>query len=128
MEQHLAAILRGSAAVTALVPATSINFRKHPQGRPWPGLVLSVVNDQPIYQPGGILAYRRALVQCGCWASSYDQALQIIGVMRPLLQEYRDDMFANVEMTERDAGQLGSAESDDPAGRIIDLTIEYYPN
>jgi len=125
MEEALRALLTGSAAITALVPATSINWRRHPQRAAWPGIVLHVVNDGEVYLLSERTDRNNARVQVDCWALDYAAAKAISRAVTDLLSNYRDATFSRVHLIgARDAGEFADV-PDDPAGVSLDFAVDY---
>jgi hypothetical protein len=126
MEEALLALLRGSASVTALVPTARINWRRHPQGQPWPGIVLHAINDRDEYAIADVADLSEARVQIDCWATTYGQAKAISRAVRALLSGYQGGVFYQMRLNgARDARSTGTNEPDDPAGVSLDFTFHY---
>lgn len=124
MEEALIALLRADAGVTALVPAASINWRRHPQGLAWPGLVLRVIHDQDDYTLSDTTDRSSARVQIDAWALDYDEAKAIARAVRTCLGGYRDATFSRIWL-------LGARDTQDPeaqgkpCGVSMDFAIDY---
>lgn len=126
MEEEFRALLTGSAAVTALVPASRISFGAHPQGAGWPGIVLQTVSafkEAHMQGPDGLL---RGRVQVDCYALTYAEAKRVaravietlharaIGGFRPILW-----------VAARDSREGGTNEADRPFRSSLDFTIAW---
>lgn len=124
MEDDLKALLLADAGVTALVPAASINWRRHPQSRPYPAIVLRVINDRPEYVLSDTTDLSRARVQINCWALTYAGAKAVSRAVLARLSGYRDATFHRVWL-------LGARDTEDPealgdpAGVSMDFEVEY---
>lgn len=124
MEDDLIALLRTAPAVTALVPATSINWRRHPQGAALPSIVLRVINDRPEYVVSDTTDFSSARVQIDCWALSYGAAKNVSRAVLARLSGYRAGIFHRVHL-------MGSRDTHDPevigdpAGVQMDFEIDY---
>ena len=126
MEEALRALLTGSAPITALVPAASINWRRHPQTAAWPGIVLHLINDGDTYFVGDVGDISEARVQIDCWATTYAQAKAISRAVRSRLSGYQGGAFYQLRLVgARDAQTTGTNEPDDPAGVSLDFTFQY---
>lgn len=126
MEEALRALLTGSAVVTALVPVASINWRRHPQSSPWPGIVLHVINDGDEYVLADVADISEARVQIDCWAVTYAQAKAIARAVRSRLSGYQGGNLYQLRLVgARDAQASGANEPDDPAGVSLDFTFLY---
>lgn len=126
MEEALRALLIGSPAITALVPAPSINWRRHPQGAPWPGVVLHGINDRDEYLLAAVGDISEARVQIDCWATTYGQAKAISRAVRTLLSGYQGGPFFQMRLNgARDAQSSGINEPNDPAGVSLDFSFMY---
>jgi len=124
MEDDLRALLLADAGVTALVSPASINFRRHPQGRALPAIILRVINDSPEYVLSSTTDFSSARVQIDCWATGYKQAKDVSRAVLACLSGYQDDTFHRVWLLgardTQDPEALG-----DPAGVSMDFEIDY---
>ncbi len=124
MKVAFRALLLAAPAVTALVPAARINWRRHPQGAAWPGIVLRVISDRDAYALATTTNMATARVQVDVWAESVAEAEAVAQAVRTALGGYRDATFARIELAgardTHDPEALG-----DPAGVSMDFEIDY---
>ncbi|WP_210526380.1 DUF3168 domain-containing protein [Rubellimicrobium arenae] len=128
MEEQLRALLTGSAAITALVPAGRINWIAHPQGQPWPGIVLHLINrngDHTLDGPSGIGPAR---VQVDCWARNYLQAKQIGRAVESVLDGYHGGPFMGVFLAGVRDGREGADTADRPFRSSLDFIVRHRSN
>jgi hypothetical protein len=126
MEEAFVALLRGSAAVIAIAPATSINFGAHPQGTPLPGIVLNVVSDFESMTMQGPDGLSQGRVQADCYADTYTQAKQLSRAVRAALSGYRGGGFRLVEhVATRDSREGGTNEADRPFRASLDFMTHW---
>ena len=122
MEEAFRALLTGSAAVVALVPASRINWGAHPQGQPLPGVVLTVVSGAEgltLQGPDGLSAGR---VQVDCYAPSYGQAKQISRAVIAVLHGYRAGGLRLVtHVATRDSREGGTNEAE----RLFRVSLDF---
>lgn len=124
MEEDLHALLLAAASVTALVGPASINWRRHPQGRPLPAIVLRVINDRPDYALSDTTDRSVARVQIDCWALSYAEAKAVSRAVLAVLSGYHDATFHRVWLLGARDTQDPEAQGD-PAGVSMDFEIDY---
>lgn len=126
MEEAFRALLTGSAAVTAVVPASRINFGSHPQGAALPGIVLNVIDDAEQYTYQGPDRLSRGRVQVDCYAHSYAQAKQVSRLVRTLLSGYSGGGFQGVfHDNTQDSREGGSNEAERPYRVRLDFTTNW---
>lgn len=93
MELALRALLQGAAAVTALAPADRINWGRHPQQTPYPGIVLNVVDDMEAQTYGGPDGLSQGRVQVDCYGDTYGDAKILSNAVRATLDGHRGGNF-----------------------------------
>jgi hypothetical protein len=126
MEEEFRAILTGAAAVTALAPASRINFVSHPQGAPLPGVVLTVVTDFENMTMRGPDGLSQGRVQADCYAMTYTQAKQLSRAVRAALSGYSGGGFSLVEhVATRDGREGGSNEAERPFRVSLDFQTHW---
>lgn len=94
MEQAFRALIV-SAAPGGLT-AVAINWGEHPQGAPWPGIVLSLVDDAEGVTLDGPSGLSTARVQVDCWAPTYRAASELGHDLRSSLNGHTDALFQGV--------------------------------
>jgi hypothetical protein len=98
MEEALRALLTGSGAVTAVVPAAGINFARRPQGAALPQIVLNVISRfSPEFTLDGAGLYE-ARVQADCYGKTYAAAKTIERAVVARLQGYSGGAFQMIEL------------------------------
>jgi hypothetical protein len=113
MEEALRAILTGSSALTALVPAGRINWGAHPQGVAQPYITMMVVSDTENMTMDGPDGLSQGRVQVDCYAPTYAMVKQVSRAVRAVLDGYRGGGFQLVEHdATRDSREGGSNEAE----------------
>lgn len=96
MEEAFRALLLGSASVTALV-GQRVGWGSHPQGQPYPAVVLHVISDAEGHvltgSPTGLSLGR---VQVDCYAATYAAAKGLARAVRALLDGHRGGSFDGI--------------------------------
>ena len=98
MEEAFRALLTGHAALTAIVPASRINFAKHPQGADLPYIVLYVISDGAYDYSLDGAGLRDARIQVDAYAITYAQAKAIQRVLTTLLDAYGGGSFQMIAL------------------------------
>ncbi len=126
MEEDFRALLTGSVSVVALVPPGSINWRRHPQGRAYPGLVLHLINSSHGYTISDVTDLSGVRVQVNCLADTYAQAKAVSRAVAERLSGYQSGPFYQIRLAgERDVEASGANAPDDPAAVMLDFTFDY---
>lgn len=126
MEEEFRALLTGSAAVTAIVPASRINWGAHPQGAALPGLVLNVIDDAEGLVMNGPNGLFQGRVQVDCYAETYKGSKQLSRVVHALLHGYRGGSFRLVSHdSSRDSREGGSNEATRPYRVSMDFNTAW---
>ncbi|MAO01045.1 DUF3168 domain-containing protein [uncultured Roseovarius sp.] len=126
MEEAFKSLLTGSAAVTAIVPASRINWGAHPQGAALPGLVLNVIDDAEGLTTKGRDGLSQGRLQVDCYAETYKGAKQLSRVVRSLLHGYRGGSFRLVSHdSTRDSREGGSNEATRPYRVSMDFNTHW---
>ena len=123
MEEDFRALLTGHAPITALVPAARINWREHPQGAAWPGIVLHLINDGDRYVIADVADLADARVQVDVWADTYASAKAIARAVRTRLSGLQTGRFSQIRVTAGDARARGATDDTDPPGVTLDATF-----
>jgi hypothetical protein len=125
MEEAFLAILLGTSGVTALVPASRINWGAHPQGTGSPYIVLNVISDAQGLVMNGPDNLSRGRVQVDCYAPSYPAAKAIARAIIPALHGYRSGGFRLVQHdATRDSREGGSNEAE----RLFRVSLDFTTN
>lgn len=95
MEETIRALLIASGAVSAFV-GSRVNWVEHPQGAPYPCIVLHGVSDVEEYNLQGPVGVSDARVQCDCLAHSYGEAKRLSRAVRSVLGGYRGGTLQGV--------------------------------
>jgi hypothetical protein len=121
MEEQLLALLRSSAAVTALVPTAAMNWRRHPQGMPYPGLVLHLINGSPLYTFNATTDLVAERVQVNCLAGSYDDAKALARAVKETLSGYEAGAFYQIRL----AGERDGGDTDEAPGAPVVVMLDF---
>jgi hypothetical protein len=125
MEQEFRSILLASSGVTALV-GTRVNFGTHPQGQPYPALVLNVISDAEDYHMNGPNGLFQGRVQVDCYGLTYGAAKAASRAVRALLHCYRGGGFLLItHVSTRDSREGGSNEVERPFRVGMDFTTAW---
>lgn len=95
MEEAFAALLLNDTAVSALV-GQRVNYLKHPQGQPYPAIVLNVIDDGAGYTLEGEDGLDQGRVQVDCYADDYASAKTLSRTVRAVLSGYRGGDFQGI--------------------------------
>jgi hypothetical protein len=126
MEEALRTLLSGAAAVTALVPATRINWGVHPQGEPLPGIVLTLISGAEGYTLTGPDGLSQGRVQVDCYAHDYRTAKLLSRAVIAALSGYRGGGFQGVfHAGTRDSREGGTNEAERPYRVGVDFTFTW---
>ncbi|WP_417257355.1 tail completion protein gp17 [Celeribacter sp.] len=124
MEHEFRALLTGSASISALLSASQINWIKHPQGRPYPAIVLSVVGNADGLTQQGPDGLWRGRVQVDCYARDYLGAVQLKDAVVGVLSGYRGGGFQLISLdSQRDGDETGGV--DDLARFSLDFLTNW---
>ncbi|MCA0923001.1 DUF3168 domain-containing protein [Pseudooceanicola nanhaiensis] len=125
MEEELRARLLATASVTAIC-GTRINWGAHPQGAPWPGVILRVISDVEGHTLKGRNGVAHARVQIDCQADSYGGAKRLARAVRAALSGYRGGLLQAVLFADaREGREGGSNEADRPFRVSLDFFVHY---
>lgn len=115
MEEDFRALLTGSAAVTALVPASRIGWASAPQGAAYPLIVLRLIRQAEGLTLAGPDGLHVGRVQVDVYALTYREAALTARAVRNRLHGYRGGGFRLIEVaTGPDARETGGNEPDRP--------------
>jgi hypothetical protein len=126
MEEAFRAILLASSGVTALAPASRINWGAHPQGAALPGVVLNTISDAQGYNLQGPDGHFEGRVQVDCYAPTYSKAKQLSRAVRAVLDGHRGGGFQGVFLAgSRDTREGGANEAERPFRVSLDFTTHF---
>ena len=126
MEEAFLALLAGSSAVTALVPAARINWGAHPQGQPLPGVVLNVVSGSEGLTLKGSDGLSQGRVQVDCYAGTYPVAKALSRVIIGRLHGASGPNLRLVaHVATRDSREGGSNEAERPYRVSLDFQTHW---
>lgn len=124
MDRQLRALLEADPAITAIT--AHINWGAHPQGKPFPAAVLTVISDTPSYTlegPDGLSAIR---VQIDCYAMTYGAAKDLSRAIRAKLSGHSGGQFQGVFLAGlRDGREGGTNEADRPFRVSMDFMVHF---
>jgi len=125
MEEQIRALLLADFSVSAVAGAR-INFGVHPQGQPFPAIVLNVVSDADDYNLVGPTGLQIARVQVDCYAGAYIDAKRLSRSVRAFLSGYRGGIFHVVILASaRDSREGGSDVADRPFRVSMDFMVHH---
>lgn len=97
MEEALRTLLRGNAAVAALV-GSRVDWGMRPQGSSLPAICLTIVSDAPVDHSLDGPGVSQARVQIDCFGVTYGSAKDTARAVRRLLDAYSGGLFLGVFM------------------------------
>ena len=125
MEEQLRALLLNDSGVSSHV-AGRVNFGAHPQGQPFPAVVLATVSDNEGYTLQGPNGVTEARVQVDCYADSYGAAKLLSRAVRSLLSGYQHAAFQGVFFAgSRDSREGGSNDAERPYRTSMDFMVHF---
>lgn len=125
MEELIRALLLADAAVASFV-GDRVNFGTHPQGSPFPGLVLNTIGDAEGVNIDGPDGISQGRVQVDCYASSYGGAKLLSRAVRRVLSGHAGGAIQGVfHAGSRDSREGGTNEADRPFRVSLDFTVTY---
>ena len=128
MEEAFRAILHAASGVTNLAPASRINFGGHPQGKPLPAIVLSVIGDNGGHTLKGADGLSVGRVQVDCYGDTYSGAKALSRAALTALDAYRGGSFSSIfHDGSRDSREGGSNEADRPYRVSLDFITNWRP-
>lgn len=124
MEEEFRALLKADPAVAALT--SRINWAAHPQGQPWPALVLHLVGDRADYALDGETGHGSARIQVDAWGDSYSDAKRLARAVRSALSGHAGGRFQGVFFAgSREDRAAGTNEADRPFRCSQDFLAEF---
>ncbi|KEJ97430.1 Protein of unknown function [Pseudosulfitobacter pseudonitzschiae] len=125
MEELIRALLKADVTVMARANG-NVNFGSHPQGTPWPGVVLYTVGDAGSYTLQGSSGLSKARVQANCIAPSYSAAKQLSRAVRDALSGHASAGLQGVfHVGTRDGREGGTNEATRPHLVSLDFIVTY---
>lgn len=125
MEEELRALLRATTAVTDICGAR-INWVAHPQGQPYPAVVLGVVGDSEGHTLKGPDGLSKGRVQVDCYGDDYDAAKLLGRAVRASLDGYRGGNFSGVFLAgSREDREGGTNEANRPFRVSLDFLTNW---
>ena len=125
MEEELRAVLLGSADVSAIV-GDRINWREHPQGAPWPGIILTVIGSQNGHTMSGPNDLFETRVQADIYADTYGAAKTTARAVLAALDGHRSGGLQGVfHAGSRDGREGGTNEADRPFRVSMDFMTKW---
>lgn len=101
MEKAFRSLLTGSAAVTALVPASRISWGVIAQGKPLPGVALNVISNRDGLTYKGPDDLWQGRVQVDIYDTDYGATLSLASEIIALLSGYRGGQFQGIFLDAR---------------------------
>jgi len=96
MEEQFRSLLTGSAAVTAIVPASRISWGVIAQGKPLPAIALNVISNQDGLTYKGPDGLWQGRVQVDCYGTDYGTTLALGETIIALLSGYKGGRFLGI--------------------------------
>lgn len=125
MEELVRSLLLADSGVSSHA-GSRVNFGTHPQGKPFPAIVLNTISDLEGYlvaAPDGLFSAR---LQVDCYALNYGAAKRLSRAAQAVLSGYSDNGIQGVfHVSSRDSREGGSNEAERPFRVSLDFTITY---
>jgi hypothetical protein len=126
MEEAFRAVLTSASSVTALVPASRINWGSHPQGAGLPGVVLTVVSGAEGLHLTGRDGLSQGRVQVDCYGATYTSAKAVARAVTTRLHGYSASSLRLVQhVATRDGREGGSNEAERPFRVSLDFETHW---
>mgnify|MGYP002654589094 FL=1 len=122
MEEALRTLLRGNAAVAALV-GSRVDWGMRPQGSGLPAICLTTISDAPVNHSLDGPGVSRARVQVDCFGATYGSAKDTARAVRRLLDTYSGGIFLGVFL----AGARDLPD-DDGVSTIHAVSMDFFVN
>ena len=125
MEEAIRALLLADSGVSGLA-GSRVNFGTHPQGEPFPAIVLNTVSDADDYTLQGPSGATQARIQADCYATTYGGAKLLSRAVRSLLSGYQGGSLQGVFLAgSRDGREGGSNEAARPYRVSMDFMVHF---
>lgn len=123
MEEDFKALLTGSASVTALVPASQINWG---ESSGYPRIVMNVITNTEGLTHQGPDGLETSLVQVDCYALDFSAAKRVSRLVKATLNGFRGGRMRGVFFQNaRDSREGGSNEAERPFRVSLDFTTHW---
>jgi len=125
MEEQLRALLLNDSGVSSHV-GTRVNFGAHPQGQPFPAIVLNTISETEGYTLQGPNGVTNTRVQVDCYAQTYGAAKRLSRAVRSLLSGYQHGAFQGVFLAgSREGREGGSNDAERPYRASLDFMVQF---
>jgi hypothetical protein len=125
MEEAIRALLLANSGVSGRA-GNRINFGTHPQGEPFPAIVLNTISDLEEYTLSGPVGVTQARIQADCYDATYGGAKLLARSVRTLLSGYSGGSFQGVFLaSSRDGREGGSNQAELPYRVSMDFLIHF---
>ena len=125
MEEQLRALLLNDSGVSGRV-GTRVNFGAHPQGQPFPAIVLNTISETEGYTLQGPNGVTNTRVQVDCYAQTYGAAKRLSRAVRSLLSGHQQGAFQGVFLAgSREGREGGSNDAERPYRASLDFMVQF---
>ncbi|MFG6586066.1 DUF3168 domain-containing protein [Sulfitobacter sp. MOLA879] len=125
MEELIRDLLLADAGVSGHV-GDRVNYGTHPQGEPYPGLVLNTVWDAEGMNIDGPDGVSRGRVQVDCYAMTYGGAKWLSRAVRNVLSGHAGGALQGVfHASSRDSREGGTNEVERPFRVSLDFNVTF---
>lgn len=125
MEEQIRALLLNDSGVSSLA-GSRVNFGTHPQGQPFPAIVLNTISDADDYTLQGPSGITEARIQVDCYGGTYGAAKLLSRAVRSLLGGYQGGALQGVFLAgSRDSREGGSNEAERPYRVSMDFMVRF---
>jgi hypothetical protein len=122
MEEDFRAALTSAASVTALVPASRINWLSHPQGAAKPYIVMTTISDADGFTMQGPDGLSEGRVQVDCYAPTALAVKQVSRAAKNVLNGYTGGGFDLImHVGSRDSREGGTNEAE----RLFRVSMDF---
>ncbi|KPU83700.1 hypothetical protein JI58_07945 [Marinosulfonomonas sp. PRT-SC04] len=125
MEEQLRSLLLVDSGVSSHV-SDRVNFGAHPQGQPFPAIVLNTISESEGYTLNGPNGVTHTRIQVDCYAGTYGAAKLLSRAVRSLLSGYQGGAFQGVFLVGTRGGREGgSNEAERPYRVSMDFMVHF---
>lgn len=124
MEKLIRALLKGAPAVSGIT--SHVNFGEHPQGKPYPYVVLWTIGDVDGVTLEGVSGFNQGRIQADCYGRTYGTAKRLSRAVKTVLSGYSGGALQGVfHAGSRESREGGTNEADRPFRVSLDFTLTY---
>lgn len=128
MEEEIRALLLADSGVSGHA-GTRVSFGAHPQGQPFPGVVLNTISGMDDLTAGGPSGLSESRIQVDCYAETYGAAKLLSRAVKTALSGYSGGGLQGVfHASTRDGREGGTNEAERPFRVSMDFMVQFNEN